>query len=85
MYGKYDNLHILEPTLISWAIQELHKLVTTGLKDLFVNSVSRGRVMHTCISKLTIIVSGLSPGWHRAIIWTNTGILLIGTLGTKSQ
>ena len=25
----------------------------------------------------------LSPGWHQAIIWTNAGILLIGTLGTN--
>ena len=24
---------------------------------------------------------GLSHGWHQAIIWTNAGILLIGTLG----
>ena len=40
---------------------------------------------HICISKLTIIGSdnGLSPGRCQAIIWTNAGILLIGTLGTK--
>ena len=38
-----------------------------------------------CISKLTIIGSGngLSPGWCQAIIWTNTGILLIWTSGTN--
>ena len=44
-----------------------------------------GRRMHMCISKLTIIGSdnGLSPGRHQAIIWTNTGILLIGPLGTN--
>ena len=37
--------------------------------------------MHICIGNLTIIVSdnGLSPGRRQAIIWTNTGILLIGT------
>ena len=42
-----------------------------------------GRVTHLCVSKLTIIGSdnGLSPGRHQAIIWTNAGILLIGTLG----
>ena len=42
-----------------------------------------GRVTHTCVSKQTIIGSdnGLSPGRHQAIIWTNVGILLIGTLG----
>ena len=41
-----------------------------------------GRVMHMCINKLTIIGSeiGLSPGRRQ---WTNDGILLIGTLGTK--
>ena len=38
-----------------------------------------------CVSNLTITGSdnGLSPGWHQAIIWTNAGILLIRTLGTK--
>ena len=44
-----------------------------------------GRVMHICISKLTIVGSdnGLSPDWRQAIIWTNAGILLIGPLGTN--
>ena len=44
-----------------------------------------GRVTHICVSKLTIIGSdnGLSPGRRQAIIWTNTGILLIGPLGTN--
>ena len=27
--------------------------------------------------------NGLSPGWRQAIIWTNAGILSIGTLGTN--
>ena len=42
-----------------------------------------GRVMHICISKLTIIGSdnGLSPGQCQAIIWTNAWILLNGSLG----
>ena len=37
-----------------------------------------GRVMHICVSKLTIIGSdnGLSPGQRQAIIWTNAGLLL---------
>ena len=41
--------------------------------------------MHICVSKLTIIGSdnGLSHGRHQAIIWTNAGILLIGTFGTN--
>ena len=44
-----------------------------------------GRVMHICVSKLTIIGSdnGLSPNQRQVIIWTNAGILLIGPLGTN--
>ena len=44
-----------------------------------------GRVTHICVSKLTIIGSdnALSPDRRQAIIWTNDGILLIGTLGTN--
>ena len=40
-----------------------------------------GRVTHIWINKLTIIGSnnGLSPGWRQTIIWTNAGILLIGS------
>ena len=40
---------------------------------------------HIRVGKLTIIGSdnGLSPGRHQAIIWTNTGILLIWPLGTN--
>ena len=43
-----------------------------------------GRVMHICVSNITIIGSdnGLSPGRRQAIIWTNAGILLIGSLRT---
>ena len=44
-----------------------------------------GRVTHICVGKQTIIGSdnGLSPGRRQAIIWTNAGILLIGSLGTN--
>ena len=44
-----------------------------------------GRATHICVGKLTTIGSdnGLSPGRRQAIIWTNAGILLIGTLGTN--
>ena len=44
------------------------------------------RVTHICVSELTIIGSdnGLSPGRRQAIIWTNDGILLIGSLGKTS-
>ena len=42
------------------------------------------RVTHICIGNLTIISSddGLSPGRREAIIWTDAGILLNGSLGT---
>ena len=42
-----------------------------------------GQVTHICVSKLTVIGSynGLSPGRRQAIVWTNAGMLLIGTLG----
>ena len=44
-----------------------------------------GWVTNICVSKLTIIGSdnGLSPDWRQAIIWTNDGILLNGSLGTN--
>ena len=44
-----------------------------------------GRVTHICVSKLSNIGSdnGLSPGRRQAIISTNAGILLIGSLGTN--
>ena len=40
---------------------------------------------HICVGNLIIVCSdnALSPGRHQAIIWTNAGILLIGTLGTN--
>ena len=40
---------------------------------------------HVCVSKLTIIGSdnGLSPGRHQAIIWTNSGVFLIRSVGTN--
>ena len=42
-----------------------------------------GKVMHICVSKLTITGSdnGLLPGRHQAIIWTNAGLFLIWLLG----
>ena len=42
---------------------------------------------HICVAKLTIIGSdnGLSPGRHKAIIWTNAVILLNWTIGNNLQ
>ena len=44
-----------------------------------------GPVTQICVGKLTIIDSdnGLSPRRRQTIIWTNAGILLIGSLGTN--
>ena len=44
-----------------------------------------GRMTHICVNKLNIFGSdnGLSPGRRQAIKWTNAGILLTRTLGTK--
>ena len=44
-----------------------------------------GRVTHICVGKLIIIGSdnGLSPDRRQAFIWTNSGLLLIGPLGTN--
>ena len=44
-----------------------------------------GEVSHICICELIVIGSdnGLPPSRRQAIIWTNAGILLIGTLGTE--
>ena len=44
-----------------------------------------GRVMHICVSELTIIGSdnGLTPGRRQAIIWPNVWISLIGPSGTN--
>ena len=41
--------------------------------------------MHMCVGNLTIIGSdnGLAPGRRQAIIWTNTGILVIWPLGAN--
>ena len=44
-----------------------------------------GQVTHICVIKIAIIGSdnGLLPGQQQAIIWTNNGIMLIGSLGTN--
>ena len=61
--------------------EEMIYTVSKGPSQLLVTQW--GWMMHICIGKLIIIGSdnGLSPGRHQAIIWTNTGILLIGLWG----
>ena len=62
-------------------LSEKWRLFFLGLNEL----THWGRVTHMCVGKLNNIGSdnGLSPGRRQAIIWTNTGILLIGPLGTN--
>ena len=61
-----------------------HELYHT-IRNLLQPLTHWGQVTHTCVSKLSIIGpdNGLLPGWHKAIIWTNAGILLTGPLGTN--
>ena len=56
-----------------------------GCSLIYISLTHWGWVTHICLSQLTIIGAdnGLSPGRRQAIIWTNTGILLIGPLGTN--
>ena len=55
------------------------------LEGPFIVLTHWGRLMHMCVSTLTIIGSdnGLSPARHLAIIWTNDWILIIGPWGTN--
>ena len=65
-------------TVLQWLYLQKKNLGKHGLTHW-------GRATHICDGKLTTIGSdnGLSPGRRQAIIWTNVGILLIGTLGTN--
>ena len=70
----------------SFGLNELTKIFPFPFLNIYLNVLTHwGRVTHICVSKLTIIGSdnGLSPGWHQAIIRTNTELLLIGSLGTN--
>ena len=60
----------------------LSKLRSTSVLH---NLTHWGRATHICVGKLTTIGSdnGLSPERRQAIIWTNDGILLIGSWGTN--
>ena len=70
-------------------IVEVMKYISfAGIYTILSNVLTHwGRVMHRCGSKLTITGSdtGLPHGQRQAIIWTNDGILLIGSLGKKFQ
>ena len=65
---------------VSWYVRIITPL------PIMITLTHWGRVTHIWVSKFTITGSenGLLHGRHQAIIiWTNTGILLIGPLGTN--
>ena len=78
----------LSPTTFKfcWGIgtQSVSLSFVTYTSMLYYRVTHRGRLTHICLSKLTVIGSdnGLSPGRCQTIIWTNTAVLLIRTLGT---
>ena len=87
---EFSTEHDMHVVVTHEGITSLHKCSwfrITGTRNASViNYLTHwGRVMHICISKLTIIGSdnGLSPGQRQAIIWTNVGILLTGPLETN--
>ena len=73
---------IFKTWLVNACWQNYQHILSHVLKFLLTHW---GQVMHICVNKITIIDSdnGLSPSRRQAIIWTNTGILLIGPLGTN--
>ena len=93
LHGQYHHCSYPHSTMnqgisrfgIDLIILDYPSFSTIALKQMVDALSHSGRVMHICVSKLTIIVSdnGFSPDWHQAIIWTNAGILLIWPLGTN--
>ena len=87
----YESVRKLYSSMITWQhstsgpVPELDT-DTNLIHNSWINSLTHwGRVTHICVIKLTIIGldNGLSPDRRQAIIWTNTGLLLIGPLGTN--
>ena len=62
-----------------------YHLLDRNCVSVVISSTHWGWVMHICISNQNIIGSdnGLLPGQRQTIIWTNAGILWIGSLGTN--
>ena len=96
--GSWELFHYKDPFLPlsefqSWKIRQTDNCVVfiweyqyQKRQSLYWTYLTHwGRVMHICLSNLTIIGSdnGLLPDWHQAIIWTKAGILLIGPLRTN--
>ena len=84
---RYMSLYILigADVLVTLRVRASATMILTMLNRNNSVPIHWGRVTHICVGKLTNIDSdnGLSPERRQAIIWTNVGILLIGTLGTN--
>ena len=87
-YGiSYQMLSNTKCWLLWWSLipSLQHILWNYSVLSFSITLTHWGQVTHICVSKLIIIGldNGLSPGRCQAIIWTNAGILLIGTLRTN--
>ena len=71
-------------TGVSISHQTIYHTISLSLESVTSVLTRWGRVMHICVSKVTIIGSdySLAPGRRQAIIWTNDRILLIRTFRT---
>ena len=81
-YSDQTDQHIQQNMHKVMSCFVLFSHILIPLDSLIPNPLTHwGRVTHICVSKLSIIGSdnGLSPDRRQAIIWTNAGILLIGT------
>ena len=79
----YHNANFVQ--MLSHRFKSIFKISAGAILLIKINLTHWGRVMHICVSKLTIIGShnGLSPGRRQATIWTNAEILWIEPLGTN--
>ena len=77
----FDSTNHYQPEIYWW----LSKRLSMPVPNQWYILTHWGRVTHICVGNLTIIGpdNGLSPGRRQAIIWTNSGILLIGPWGTN--
>ena len=84
-----DPVWVIKWLLLRYNIQYLASILSMSMIVvqilIHVDLTHWGRVTHIWVVDLTINGSdnGLSPGRRQAIIWTITGILLIGLIGTN--
>ena len=84
LFLRKGNYSLFSAEVVTVMATQYESYVNSG-QTVHVHLNHWGRVSHVCVNKLTITGSdnGLSPGRHQVIIWTNTGILLIGSLETN--